>query len=167
MKHIKLLLIPLTILLLTSLQTKAKQSDTPKVSISTVYNDVKQRVDVNSPKMEQAINVIAKDLKITADRVWDILVKQQLVWSWCILAGELFTLLSWLHFWYRLKLQREDLDKYGDTKDSRVAGSVVTGILAGASTIVAAIFFSTMVTGFINPEYGAIRDIANVATSLR
>lgn len=138
--------------------------DTTKVNISTVYHDVKRGIDVNAPKIEQALGTIAKDLKVTADQVWIILVRQQKVWSICLLIGEILTIFSWTHFWYRMRKGNEC--KWNE-KERHAISAMITFTIASCGTIISAIYFTDMLTGFMNPEYGAMQTIAKVAQSLK
>ena len=64
----------------TSKSIETVYSDS-KDGIKTVYNDLKS----TTPQIKNAIEVLSKELKTTSDSLWKILVKQQLVWSWCFL----------------------------------------------------------------------------------
>ena len=92
----KILFIALMTMTLSFAQSKQvdKLLDSSEDGVSTVYNDSKQAVstvynDVKSlsPKVESAIKSLATELKTTTNALWDILVKQQLVWSIAILLG--------------------------------------------------------------------------------
>jgi len=98
--------------ILTSAQsgTKTVYGD-GKEAISTVYNDVKSL----TPKIASSINEIAKGLKIGAESVWKILVRQQLVWSICFLMLTLGSFINWCMFYKRYlnskKLTEQDFVK--------------------------------------------------------
>lgn len=143
--------------------------DTSKVSISTVYHDVKTGVNKNAPKIEKAIGTIAKDLKVTADQVWDILVKQQQVWSIAYLIGEITAIYSWFHFYYRIRKGRES--NWGsDVKPEDASYTItvwLTFIIAMTMSIISLVHFSEMLTGFINPRFGAMKTIATVAENIK
>src|SRR5690349_10679144 len=74
--------------------------------VKTVYKDVKSL----SPKVESAIKSLATELKTTTDALWNILVKQQSVWSWCFLILTLSSLFNWYLFYKRnfTKLKKDD-----------------------------------------------------------
>lgn len=124
---------------------------------STVYNDLKSM----SPKVEQAVVNLSKELKTGVNNVWTILVKQQKVWAIGILLLLFVTIGSWFHFWYRMRIfwQAHDNDKY-------VFSCILTCLLALGGTILSSMHFIDMLTGFFNPEYGAMKQIANVASQL-
>lgn len=190
-------------LLLNSMGVRA--SDTTKVTTSTIYHDIKHGIDVNSPKIGKVINTIAKDLKVTADQVWNILVKQQKVWSYCFLLLTISALTNWFIFWKRnifinnpkydkvkivntkllsqegrTALEEEQYasykPKYRDVEEEKLELIPTTTIkwfkyvhliICLILSIASYVHFADMLTGFLNPEYGAMKTIAEVATSLK
>jgi hypothetical protein len=66
-----------------------------KDGISTVYNDLKS----TTPQIKNALESLSKELKTTSDSVWKILVKQQLVWSWCFLILIFSSAFNWILFY--------------------------------------------------------------------
>lgn len=201
MRQLKLLLAGL-ILLFTSIITKADQSDTSKVNVSTVYHDVKNGIDINAPKIEQAIGSIAKDLKVTADQVWHILVKQQRVWSYCFLLLTLSALTNW-YFFYKYNNFNLKEDKYNiislknlvvnpnysaryttDESNPKFLTNYKEEVIPHQGvhikwfryihlifclilSVESYLHFASMLTGFLNPEFGAMQTIAEVAHSLK
>lgn len=136
-----------------------KVIDNVAKGVTTVYNDAGKVAQNITPKVEKALEKLSKDLKVTADKAWDILVRQQLVNSIGILVILLVTIGSWFHFWYRYKQAIQN--------DNYILAAVLTVIIAIAGTITSTIFFNDMLTGFINPEFGAIKDIATIAQQLK
>lgn len=192
-----------------------------KDAITTVYEDVKS----TTPVIAKAVGDIAKGLKVTADAVWDIIVKQQKVWSICFLILTLGSILNWYIFYKRYikiniitegqtgitksfkyvsnpNFDQEYHDKYKKylnsdysserkyteaiefQKEIKVAIEEETILepvisdsypkfkyihliiclgLSGFS----AYHFGDMVTGFMNPEYGAMKDILFVAMKFK
>lgn len=165
MKLKKTLLVAIGVIALTLFSNIVFAQDSTRVNPSVVYNDIKHTIGVNAPKIEQAVTSLAKSLKVTADNVWDILVKQQKVWSICILIDCVITIFSWIHFYYRLNIVQKNTDH--TCPDSLVVACVITGIIAITGSIVGGIYFQQMLTGFLNPEYGAMQTIAEVATSIK
>ena len=189
-------------ILSSSLMAQETQSviDNTSKGISTVYNDVKS----TAPKIEKALSTLGKELKVGANAVWDVLVKQQLVWSWCFLILTLSAIGNWL-YWYKLniiklddkdsyltteriqkKVQNPKYDRYSSNTDIMINGDLIereirlpnrSSLVKGYSylhlTICIALsllsfyHFSDMMTGFINPEYGAMKTIAEIATQIK
>lgn len=208
MKQLKLIGLLILILLFSS---QIKAEDTTKVTPSIVYHDVKHELDVNAPKVANAIKSIALDLKVTADQVWNILVKQQKVWSWCFLLLTLSALTNW-YFWYKnnfgkyilkkgeyevttkpLMVKNPKFEEYYENRSScqddiRSKRYIEEGEIPIINSLViyhsewfkylhicicltlsifSYLHFAQMLTGFMNPEYGAMQTIAEVANHLK
>jgi len=175
--------------------------DTTKLSTKEVYNDIKSL----APHIESAVSSLATGLKTTVTNVWDILVRQQLVYSIVFLILTLASLINWYIFTknniYSDKIKYEKVNqkvnmtvpKDGCTiKQMEEQSSYYSKViqvnqeqleLVPTSTIswfkyihllicltlsyFSFIHFSAMITGFINPEYGAIEQITKLALSLK
>ncbi len=149
--------------ILTSAQsgTKTVYNDGKEV-VTTVYNDAKSL----TPKIANGINEIAKGLKIGAESVWKILIRQQLVWSITILLSLIGTILSWIHFWYRFNIACEnDWGRSGSGHYELIC--IMCAVISISGSVLVVIHFNDMITGFLNPEYGAMRDIVLVALKLQ
>ncbi len=213
MKKRNLLLLLLFTIVLIFVSNISIAQDTTKVNGSVIYNDVKSAINVNAPKIEKAITSLAQGLKVTADNVWNILVKQQKVWSICYLILTIAAIGNWLYFWKNNYIKYKPEDYYTTTQkvigkitnpkydehDARhypsrdtakllVEGDITeTEIKLPLETIgctiknlkylhlgmciilsvLSFIHFETMLTGFINPEYGAMKTIATIAQNLK
>jgi hypothetical protein len=202
-----------------------KHSAKVEEGVSTVYNDSKDIVktaysDIKdlTPKIEQAIISISNGLKTTAVNVWDILIKQQLVWSVCYLILTLSAIFNWWLFYNRLKPNPKNIsyitlkrpvfgeglnptyDNYytkhepshpraqltipnveiGEEEYScpQIAPDAsnntlslifkYTHLAACISLSLLSIYhFTSMLTGFINPKYGALLQITEIALQLK
>jgi hypothetical protein len=138
-----------------------------KSLVQTVYGDLKGAGQYFTPKIESAVEQIAKGFKVGTVYLWNILVKQQRVWSWCYLIGILTALFAWGRFYYTIKQGNANTDAAGEWKNHNVWISFVT-----LSVAVVLSFFSfqhivPMMTGFINPEFGAMQNVIEVAKSLK
>lgn len=185
----------------TSKDGVSKVYNDGKQAVSTVYNDVKSL----SPKVESAIKSLATELKTTTDALWNILVRQQLVWSIGFLILTLTSIFNWYLFYKRnlnsnlkydkVKVINQKLFyKEGATESDakqypNSCGSSYRNIeeeelqLIPNSTLpnfkylhliiciglsgLSIYHFSDMLTGFINPSYGALKTIVQVAHSLK
>lgn len=105
------------------------------------YNDVKQ-----------ALSVLAKGLGTSVEFVWDILVKQQIVIACSLLIGLIFLIILWFK---AMKMKVENFHE----DYLKIIFKVVTTI---ALIVYNSKFIITMFTGFINPEYGAIKEILTI-----
>lgn len=159
-------------------KTTSNIADKTVNGIDRVYTDgtkvvekAYEVVETIAPKIEEALKSIGSSLKMSANQVWDILVRQQLVWSICYLIVTILALFSWGHFLWRFKVGstqpiQEEPNK-GEWKDSNVAMVVITCIIAVSLSITSYLHFEKMLTGFINPEYGALKTIAEVAAQIK
>ena len=170
-----------------SIETVYKDS---KNGISTVYNDLKS----TTPQIKNALESLSKELKTTTDSLWLILVKQQLVWSWCFLILIFSSLFNWLLFYKRNFGNYKDcdfhigLEKSTETINENYREKSVTEtntdilipknkspewfiyihlILCLTLSYFSFIHFSDMLTGFINPEFGALKTITEVVKNLK
>lgn len=127
--------------------------DTSKITLTKVYNDVKS-----------GITGLASALKVPATHVYKILVKQQVVYSiaYCIFPLIMITFLS---ISYKSALISKWGDSYSSDKENRwnkyATFTIITGVIGGIFIITTCIYINDIITGFINPEYGAIKDIMN------
>ena len=171
----------------TSIETVYKDS---KEGISTVYKDLKS----TTPQIKNALESLSKELKTTTDSLWLILVKQQLVWSWCFLILIFSSLFNWLLFYKRNFGNYKDcdfhigLEKSTETINENYREKSVTEtntdilipknkspewfiyihlILCLTLSYFSFIHFSDMLTGFINPEFGALKTITEVVKNLK
>lgn len=134
-----------------------------KDGVKTMYGDVKSL----APELKTGLAEIAKGLKTTSERAWDILVLQQRVWSWCYL----FVTLSAMYLWWRFFKQYErttvDLTETGEIKPSNTLLSVLLFLLVIIDSTISGINFESMMTGFLNPQFGALRTVIEFALTLK
>lgn len=133
-----------------------------KDAVKTVYKDVKEF----GPKIENALEALGKNLKTSSEQLWKILVKQQRVYSFYYLIIFIFSIISWFHFYYRFDRAQKDKNKHDKMKPSNLIMASVCLLLSLTLSIVTLVVFKDMLTGFINPEYGAIKTIVETARSL-
>lgn len=195
--------------------------------ISTIYNDGKDVVktvygDLKevAPKIESAVTEVAKGLKVGAENVWDILVKQQMVWSIAFLILTIVSCINWYIFYKRNYTKNKDIeytvlerDMIGDIpnpkweksyaddaywrnkKDIRTIPTI-KGVVGkeqynapllpetsetGMQTFLkfihlifcitlsyfSFIHFADMLTGFMNPEFGAMKMLFEIVQTIK
>lgn len=120
--------------------------DSTTVTFSHVYNDFKD-----------ALNGVADALKVGAEHVYQVLVMQQVVNSitWLLIIAVLL-----IAGGITLKFGIKDMwNKDKEVKDHKIPLLVIGSIVLIASVIVLSVNMSTIITGFVNPEYGAIMEI--------
>lgn len=129
---------------------------------STYYvtdSNVEKLVDKYSAKIEATIVSLAEQLKQPAEHIYKIMVKQQVVNSitWLIIGLLCISTVFTIKFWSN-RIDKEQGDDTG-----WVMGLILLCIVPSIVGILVLIIQSgTIVTGFINPEYGAIQDIINL-----
>jgi hypothetical protein len=140
-----------------------------KSATGTLYGDGKELAKqlygdskLLGSKLEDALTYAAEGLKTTSIKAWEILVKQQLVWSYCFLFLTLLSLYSVYKFFNQYSKTVSDVDDAGDIKTSNFVLSMILGAIALASSIVSSVHFEQMITGFVNPEFGALRTLVEI-----
>lgn len=115
--------------------------DTTSVTFTKVYKDVKG-----------AIEGLASGLKVGATHVYLVLVKQQYInaWIWIILGGVGIILAI---TGVILLFGKEEID------DMRGIPGIILGILGLAFFFICICNLDAIITGFANPEYGALKEI--------
>lgn len=144
-----------------------KVVDNTSSGVERLYEDGKVLGKEISDKAEKVIVQLAKGLKITSSEVWNILVQQQRVYSWTIFIGLIISLVSWGHFYYRFKVYKSDLTEKGKPKEHNGIITTVTFLSALVMSVLVSIHFYDMMTGFLNPEYGAMKHIIEVAKTFK
>lgn len=122
------------------------KTDTSQLTFTKVYSDVKE-----------AINGIAASLKVGSEHVYEVLIKQQIVNSivWLILI--IIDIIGIILVLKGIKFCSDD-SKH-DVEEGHIIGVVLSSILLVTLTVMCVVQLQTVVTGFINPEYGALKDI--------
>ena len=131
-------------------------TDAMDVTFTTVYNDVKE-----------ALSGLSKGLQVGGEHVYDVLVKQQRINSYIWITLLPFTILFAILFVRCLQtgqlnfaqIKKDSGYSYPDWYSKDIVLSAVTGILALTFITIFFAMISDGLMGFINPEYGAIREI--------
>jgi hypothetical protein len=126
-----------------------------------------QIIDQVFDRTTEAVQQISDALKVPAEHVYSVLVRQQIInsisWIIALLLGFIFCYLG-------IKLPLKDhkatneREKYkNDITDGwwiwAIALSVGFGMILSIVTVLA---ITDIITGFTNPEYGAIKDILSI-----
>jgi len=115
-------------------------------TFDSVYHDVKW-----------AISALADGLKTTADHLYSVLVYQQRIKSICclfVLLATGFCIYKCVRVFRKGKLN----DDYDNLTKRGIACILWAGI-SGIGFIIVLSTFNVMLTGFLNPEYGALKEI--------
>ena len=113
-----------------------------------IYTDIKT-----------GISALASGLKVGAEHVYEVLVRQQLVnaivWLIVFVASVIFLRAT-------IKYAMKAIEKEDGASDDEAAMIVFGNLLSVLIFIVALFHIDIIVTGFVNPEYGAIKTIISI-----
>ena len=138
----------------SSVTTELAIPDSTKLTIREVYEDVKA-----------GITGLAAALKTPAEHVYTVLCKQQVVKAFVGIFMFLILILC-LIFCLRYGSFVVDWD-YWIVKENKPSFSAMISIIFGILSIIFIIIFFVgghhldIIQGFVNPEYGAIKDIVD------
>lgn len=142
---------------ISSVKSGVKYVDTSS-TFHTIYSD-----------MKQGIAGVATALKIGAEHVYKVLVMQQVVYAICYLLCFIFGLILFAFAYKQYNVYDKKWNEFrkagGGRYDDFFHISVVfciAGLLLGVIFfVVGCVNIGNIVSGFVNPEYGAIQDIIN------
>jgi hypothetical protein len=194
----KKLLLLLTLTLTSVLTTFAKDQGVVEKTVNTVSNAIDSgtqavkdgiaTVDTSHnfskiySDVKSGILGLAKALKVGAEHVYQVMVKQQVVNAIASLILVIILLtLSFILYKLTIKtyhshlkqcgfnMEKPENRRYIDLDDSASGPvSVILAVLSIVCLIAGVIFFATsyndIIMGLVNPEYGAMKDILNFVT---
>lgn len=152
----------------------SKTAQQGKASLSTVYGDSKDGIktiygDISSlgGEAKGAIKDIVKELKQVSVKAWDLLVRQQMIWSLCYLAITLSSLILGYKFFNQFNFMIKDTSETGDVKEKNIPLTLIYGLLFAGVGYASAIHFEPMMTGFFNSEFGALRTLIELGQKIK
>ncbi len=132
-------------------------NDTTSLTWGRVYQDAKD-----------GIAGLAKALKVPAEYVYKVLVKQQVVYSFVYLTVVLFgVFFLWIGLKHielcrtAFKTWKATSKDYGDFFSAYILTSVLFMIGAIICIVAGVTHVGVIITGFVNPNYGAIKEIVS------
>lgn len=147
-----------------------KPSEETKSEIKKNYNEVKSGAALVyddfkalGNEAKGAMSEIVKSVKNISLKTWDLLVKQQKVWSFMYLALTLSSIFLWYKFNIFFKKMQTELTELNEYKLSNTLLTICFFIFAVASSVHSVSNIEQMLTGFINPEFGALRNVIELA----
>lgn len=154
------------VLTICSLSSFAQEQ--PSNGENTVESDIVQAISGVTDNIAEGTETVYKDVKqllqelagpigSTASHMWKVLVKQQTVKSVVYLC--IGGLITWL-FIILLRMSIKSLNSEECLYEKYEEGLYIFNIIIGLLLLVWTILFTyDIATGFVNPEYGAIREI--------
>jgi hypothetical protein len=128
---------------------------------------VERLVDKYSGKIEATLASLAESLKQPVEFVYTVMVRQQYVKAVTHCVIILITILLLIAFYkllkYGFKPYKED-SSYSNfyENDALIAPTVILGFMAVGMFLYSIIGMDCVIQGFINPHYGAIKDIGEL-----
>jgi len=126
--------------------------DSLNLTFKEVYSDIKE-----------GLQGLGAALKVGSEHVYEVLIRQQYVYA--ISYSFLPLLFIIFILWFKSNYSKAKwYSGYRDTEDDwnkYATLTIVTGIMSLVFLIASIHNFHAIVTGFINPEYGAIKEIIN------
>jgi hypothetical protein len=143
MKKLNLLLV------LFILQVSISFSQEKDTAVYVTNTNTEKLIDKYTSKIEASIIALGQNLKQPVEHVYTVLIKQQKVRAWGFLVTNIVMFIIMTVIWVLWYLDYNSRDEWW-------------GIPFFISLVFLALFFSSItmiITGFINPEYGAIKNI--------
>jgi hypothetical protein len=115
---------------------------------------------------------LASSLKVGAEHVYEVLVRQQIVYAIVFLS---LTIIGFILILNWIKKYKDDKEKWWDSCSHNGKGDVTgLGGLRSIQIFVALVMIgigigtiNSIMTGFINPEYGAIQDVIEMVKDVK
>lgn len=127
---------------------------------TTPISETERIVDKYVGQFSDALTELAKALKVPAEHVYGVLVRQQVVRGISLLIGVLLSL--GLSIFLSAALRRRKNSEFDDLfldEPFLFMGTIIGWV---CFVILTAVFLSGGVSSLINPEYGAIKDILSI-----
>jgi len=135
----------------------------------TVINDsAKSTFEIVYTDFKDAIKSIAANLKVGAEHVYKVLIRQQIVKSISYILGTIagiillsigIKFLNWINNDFKDWKKNRKSDYMDDYFHWKIILGIVFTLVGFVCIIIGIANFDVIFTGLINPEYGAIEDI--------
>lgn len=137
-----------------------KEIDTSS-TFKTMYSDFKQ-----------GIVALASSLKVGAEHVYGVLVRQQIVYGivyLIILLIGVYLTSNWLKNYKNKDELWAETGRYGGSSEPTGLGvfRTIQIVVAAVMLIIGIANIDNIMTGFINPEYGAIQDVIEMVKDMQ
>lgn len=148
--------------------TKALAIEIKNETVSTVNQlDTSSTFKQMWGDVKQGLVVLASNLKVGTEHVYYVLVKQQIV------KAITYLIIAIIGFWMLMsfmnKFKSDERWATSNGKDIEGIGvlRVVQLLISAVLLFIAIMHVDTVVTGFVNPEYGAIENIIDIVKSIK
>ena len=115
---------------------------------------------------KSGITALASSLKVGAEHVYEVLVRQQIVYA---IVYIIFFIFAWILIIIWIKKYKDKDEEWDDANFITGLGIIrVLQILLGIILLLIGIFhIDTIITGFVNPEYGALQDVIDMVKTIK
>jgi hypothetical protein len=139
-----------------------------KVSeVTSTVNQVIDGIERISGNVWSALEELAKALEVPAKHVYTVVIKQQIVKSITEVITFVILPLIFLIFWYHLATIKWKL--FTEKTMEHTEGWSLSGVLPIIICSCIILFgadWSIIITGFVNPEFGALQDVTEMVKTL-
>ena len=153
------LIIVISLITITVNATTVDTTSKPTVVTDSTLTFLKVYEDVKG-----GILGLAEALKTPAEHVYEVLVKQQVVNAWSGLLLIIITIIIMV-LSYKLLINKNNyiIDKDGIIKELKAKSviGIILAVLSISTMIISIIDINNILTGFFNPEYGAMKNIVD------
>lgn len=115
---------------------------------------------------KQGVVALASSLKVGAEHVYGVLVRQQVVYAIVFLTLTIIGLILILNWIKKYKDDKEEWQKDNDITGLGLIRVIQIGV-ALLMIFIGVIHINSIMTGFINPEYGAIQDVIEMVKDVK
>lgn len=158
-------------------ETISNGIDSAKVAVSETVTtiDTSSNFKLMYNDIKSTLATLATSLKVGAEHVYGVLIKQQIAISITnifIYLLQIIILIIFIKIGLKLYNNHKKEHPHNDLIESTVGFTSITiFILTSILSIIFMVFildsFSETITGFVNPEYGAIKEIIELAKSYK
>lgn len=132
-------------------QEKDSLATTKEITTREIYDDVKI-----------ALTQLAEGLQVGSEHVYGVLVKQQVVEAWAWVGMGIMSVMFLIVFAIIINRLINKQKTGDDSNDFLIGFSIIASIILAVVAFTSIVHIDTILTGFINPEYGAIKEILDL-----
>lgn len=148
--------------------TKALAIEIKNETVSTVNQlDTSSTFKQMWGDVKQGLVVLASNLKVGTEHVYYVLVKQQIAKAITFLIVGLIGFWMLMSFMNKFKSDEEWTERSGNFLSGIGIIRLIQVISSAVLLLIFIMHIDTVVTGFVNPEYGAIENIIDIVKSIK
>lgn len=147
--------------------SNTKDTSVERVSIDLVYRDFKNVMSNVTDKTDTILVHAANNITKGASYFWDVLVRQQKVNAWYIIFEWLLSLFC-IYRSVKYIFKFWNMDKVSDDKNYLpwIVVCIVWLCFGAIGAGYSSFYMNDAFTGIFNPEYGAMRELYSIGSSI-